>query len=55
MKLIINEKLVAENVTLKDLDELNFNDNISLQETDHSYLNWIVCLLYTSPSPRDRG
>ena len=42
MKLIINEKLVAENVTLKNLDDLDFQQNISLQENDHSFLNWIV-------------
>ena len=43
MKLIINEKLVAENVTLKDLDDLDFlHQNISLQENDDSFLNWIV-------------
>jgi len=42
MKLIINEKLVAENVTLKDLDDLDFQQNISLQESDDSFLNWIV-------------
>ena len=42
MKLIINEKLVAETVTLKDLDGLDFSQNISLQESDDSFLNWIV-------------
>lgn len=42
MKLIINENLVAENVTLKDLDDLDFQQNISLVENDHSFLNWIV-------------
>jgi len=42
MKLIINEKLVAEKVTLQDLDDLDFSQNISLQESDDSFLNWIV-------------
>ncbi len=42
MKLIINEKLAVENVTLSDLDDLDFHHNISLQESDTSFLNWIV-------------
>jgi len=42
MKLIINKKTVAEIVTLKDLDDLDFGQNISLKESDDSFLNWIV-------------
>ena len=55
MKLIINEKLVADNVTLKDLNDLDFRQNMSLQENDHSFLNWIVAdggaeIQFCSPS-----
>ena len=42
MKLLINKRLVAENVTLKDLDDLDFRQNISLLENDHSFLKWGV-------------
>ena len=42
MKLIFNDNLVAENVSLKDLDDLDFRQNIELLENDDSFLKWIV-------------
>lgn len=42
MKLFVDEQLVAQTVTLKDLDGLDFQKNISLQENETSFLNWIV-------------
>ena len=37
---------------------LNYIDNLKTEQLDHRYAKgkWsISCLLYTSPSPRDRG
>lgn len=42
MKLFINENLVAENVTLKDLDGLDFQQNISLLDDNGSFLHWFA-------------
>ena len=43
------QKLLIDSETIKDMD------NYTLLNKEFADLKPIVCLLYTSPSPRDRG
>ena len=65
----MNEKILPDDIELKSLSELTdiadrliqkLENKKNLEESieDYQYLiklNNIICLLYTSPSPRDRG
>ena len=47
-----NEKFTRE---IKEIDTSDLKDGNVLVKIDYSSLNYKDCLLYTSPSPRDRG
>ena len=65
----MNEKILPDDIESKSLSELTdiadrliqkLENKKNLEESveDYQYLiklNNIICLLYTSPSPRDRG
>ena len=49
----MDKKAFYELVDIETPDDFKFYDNIeNLIESDEE---WDICLLYTSPSPRDRG
>ena len=55
-----NDELFKVNDSIVSIDEFNrvYNKNIDLIDEDNqkdfeTYLDLFVCLLYTSPSPRD--
>ena len=47
-------KLLGENIHAVNIGADIFADALKAQEIETQQLNW-TCLLYTSPSPRDRG
>ena len=42
MKLLIDEALVTNDVTLKDIDALDWQHNVDLRESDGSFLKWVA-------------
>ena len=56
--LVSDDEVMLTEMPVMDLyDESDFISNIKGEYRDKNYLEWapITCLLYTSPSPRDRG